>query len=741
MKKKILIALMLLLLPVFVIINSLANSNEQTPEVEVEINNDIMINSPLFTKKESSANDTYVQPEVSMVLDGFEFVIKKGNLSLYTNKETGAIRVQNDITKYVWASDVLGIGDFGELKPSAITQLQSPFALSYRDEMNAPKTVYSTTSGVNIKLTKNANGLSYAVKARVKETEGTQYINFEYQVTLNEHGIDVKIPYSSIVETGKSALTSIRLFPYFGASFGSTIPGYIFVPSGNGGLIRFDSKPTINSTYSKSYYGTDANRSKVSSNEENNSLSLPVFGIAQGVGHNAVLASIKSGASFAQFNYEPSSNNQISNTELGITDGFHKVYNTFNYRETYNLEFGDNNIFMKPEKIYEQDVEMNYTFLTDSDADYVGMAKAYQSQLVKEGVLKPNSNSGSGNVHFDVLGGETESGIVFDKFVKMTTTEQLKEINDELSKKLGNDFIYTLRGFNKGGYSRQNASNLTFDKRLGSTKDLEGLNYYMYYNPVESYSEKASPDNKSLVNIYNEKYYLTMEENVKYKFYASVDTVTSGLNSAMSKYKNTLAIDGLYHLYGDYNNKYERYQAMESIDGLFDDTLPMFRPNAYMLDNTSHYFNMPLYHDRSRFLTDSVPFLQVLLRGYIDYYSTYLNFSTNQEIDLLKCIEYGSNLAYLISAEESYLIANTLSNHMYATHYESNKESIFEQINTATIVLNHVKNETIEDRYVVADGVVEVTYSNGVRIYVNYTSDNYKYGNIEIPTMGYKVVS
>ena len=263
----------------------------------------------------------------------------------------------------------------------------------------------------------------------------------------------------------------------------------------------------------------------------------------------------------------------------------------------------------------------------------------------------------------------------------------------------------------------------------------------MYYNPVESYSEKASPDNKSLVNIYNEKYYLTMEENVKYKFYSSVDTVTSGLNSAMSKYKNTLAIDGLYHLYGDYNNKYERYQAMESIDGLFDDTLPMFKPNAYMLDNTSHYFNMPLYHDRSRFLTDSVPFLQVLLRGYIDYYSTYLNFSTNQEIDLLKCIEYGSNLAYLISYEESYLIANTLSNHLYATHYESNKKQIFAQINAANIVLSSVKGQAIESRNVIELGFVEVTYNNGVKVYVNYTGETQKIGNIEVPSMDYKVVS
>ena len=160
-----------------------------------------------------------------------------------------------------------------------------------------------------------------------------------------------------------------------------------------------------------------------------------------------------------------------------------------------------------------------------------------------------------------------------------------------------------------------------------------------------------------------------------------------------------------------------------------------------MLADTSHYLNMPLYHDRSRFITDSVPFLQILLRGYVDYYSTYLNFSTNQEIDLLKCIEYGSNLAYLISAEESYLIANTLSNHLYATHYESNKKLIFEQINDASVALNQVKGQAIENRVVIETGVVEVTYANGVRIYVNYTGDAYTYNNIEIPSMDYKVVS
>lgn len=737
MKKKILIALLILMLPAFVIINSLAdNSNDHDENVNVEVNNDIMINSPLFTKPESTIQ--YVQPEVNMTSDGFEFVTKKGDLSLYTNPKNGSIRIQNDVTKFVWASDVLGMSNY-KIGFEIRTRYQTAFSVLYRDAENyAYRDVYSMNKSVKLTLNKNESGLTYSV--RINGTSEESYIAFDYNVLLTETGIDVKIPHESIVEAGGNYICEISLFPNFGAVFGSSVPGYIFVPSGNGGLIRFDSKPAINAAYIRPYYGSDANRNKTGDNNDEVGMSLPIYGIAQGVGGNAVLATIKSGSGFANFNYEPSSTTKFNNTVLNMEDGFHRVFNTFNYRETYTLSFGTD-IFMKPENIYKQDVEMNYTFLTDSEADYIGMAHAYQKQLKERDVLHKNSSSGSGNVHLDVLGGETEKGIVVDKFVKMTTTEQLKEINDELTKKFSNKFLYTLRGYYKDGYSRQTASNIKFDGRLGSLKDLEELDYYIYYNPIESYNSKESTDGSSLVNIYNQRYCLEVEEGSKYKTYANVDVVSDGITKALDKYKNSLAIDGLYRLYGDYNNEYDRYQVMQMYDGLISDTMPMFKPNEYMLSDTSHYLNMPLYHDRSRFITDSVPFLQILLRGYVDYYSTYLNFSTNQEIDLLKCIEYGSNLAYLISAEESYLIANTLSSHLYATHYNSNKKLIFEQINDASVALNQVIGQEIENRVVLAIGVVEVTYGNGVRIYVNYTNKPYTYGNVEIPEMDYKVVS
>lgn len=739
MKKKILIALLILMLPTFVIINSIANnSNEQDHNISVEVNNDIMINSPLFTKKESDV--TYTQPEVNMIMDEFELVTTKGDLSLYVNETTGALRVQNNITKFVWASDVLNFADYSaDLNKDRKAQLRTPFVVNYFNSKNNENEVYSTSSGVDFKVKTNSSGFNYEVTVKASSDS----IKFKIEVVLSENGINVNIPHQDIVEKGEIKLKSIAVLPNMGAAYGSTVSGYIFVPSGNGGLIRYESKPAINSTYSQLYYGSDANRMSTAKNVENNSLTIPVFGIAHGVGKNAVVATINSGSSFATFNYEPSSlsSGQVTSQSLGTKNGFHRVYNTFTYRENYTLTINGNPITMIPDNIYAQDISMTYQFLENEAADYVGMAKAYQEQLVARKVLHKNSNSGSTNVHIDVLGGETEKGIVLDKFVKMTTTAQLLEINAELTKKFSNKFTYTLRGFNKNGYSRQTASNYKFDGRLGSLKDLDGLDYYMYYNPVESYNSNDSADNTKLVNVFNQQFSVTMEEGKKYKHYSNVETVTKGVEKANSAYHNTLAVDGLNRLYGDHNNELERYQVMDIYANYFDDTLPMFKPHEYMFANTSHYFNMSLYHDRSRFITDSVPFLQIAMRGYIDYYSTYINFSTNQEIDVLKCIEYGSNLAYLISAEESYLISNTLSNHLYATHYESNKKIMYEQINKVNVVLNQIKAQEIEGRYVIENGVVEVTYANGIKVYVNYTNDTYTYGDIKIPSMDYKVVS
>lgn len=727
MKKKILIAIIAILLPLFAIV-SIASSNRSSRNIDNEIkqDNDIMINSPLFTAKET--NKQYNQPASSLTADGFMLAASNSKFELYVqnkdvDKATGAIRIKNLETGFIWSSDYPEIVNDEDIKltTAQLRKIQSSFQMSYRDGDNKPQSIYTTTN--NVKLSWNVKGNVVTYTAKYSKAK----IEFEYTVELTETGIDLKLEHEKIKETGDCKLTGLTFFSYLGSAYKSTIPGYVFIPSGNGGLIRYEANSSINSLFSQSYYGTDANRNK---DTEGNMLSIPVYGVAHGVNQNAMLVEIKDGSAFAQFNYSPSS-----------LDDFHQVYNSFNYRQTYNLTIpGAESLLMVPNSFYKSNIEVSYSFLGNEDADYVGMAKCYQRSLKKDGIINENNKSGSNNVHIDVLGGETEKDIIFDKFIKMTTTNQLKQINTELAEEFDNHFVYTLRGFYKGGYSKQSYGNIKYNSSLGSLNVIKDLNYYMYYNPVESYGSSKKTPSHAFVNVYNENHYITMEENVKYKYYTNVNSVISGVNKVNGKYEH-VALDGIgYRLYGDKNCNYTREEVLDKYSELLNSKTMMFKPNEYFFANTSEYLNMPLYHERLRFITDSVPFLQIALRGYIDYYSTYLNFSTNQDIDILKCIEYGSNPAYLISYEQSYKLANSLSSHLYATHYESNKELIFSQINDINLALGDVKSQTIVERNVLETGIVEVTYSNGTIIYVNYTNTPYSVNGLTVDGMDFKVV-
>ena len=734
MKKKILISLFTLILSSFFIV-SLASKNDKTNSKDVAPqNNDIMINSPLFTSKEDyqkkpEQNISWVTEEIA-----FELVYENDKFQLYIDPTTGtggtgAIRVVNKLTGYVWCSDV---PNYEVDSNSTKREMKSSIKMSYTtiDKPRDFKYDVTANSNINLGIDKSnvANGvIDYTITNTVAK------INFKYTIKLTESGIDFDLKRDSIQENNSQyILKDIQVFPYLGTTINKEMPGYVFIPSGNGALVRYSSNSILSSTgYTQRYYGSDEN---YIGNNEADVLSLPVFGLVHGVDQDAMVARIKSGAAMAKLTYIPAVGN----------NPFNRTYNTFTYREATSVSIpGGSNVNVYDKELTNEDISMSYSFLSNENANYIGMAIKYQQELVKDNILSRNE-TGNVGVHVDVFGGETENGILFDKFVKMTTTNQIVKINDQLREVVAKDvnLMYTLRGYYNGGYSYQSYNNVKFNSKLGSLSDLEGLDYSLYFNPVESYNDKLSYPSNVLVSMDNKKHYVEMEENEKYKFYTNVDSVISGVETALGTYDN-IAIDALgYRLYGDNNAEYRRTDTMDLYSELLGDSKQkLYRPNEYLLANTSEYLTTPLYHGRLRFITDSVPFLQIVLRGYIDYYSSYLNFSTNQDIDLLKCIEYGSNPAYLISHEESHLLANTLSNHLYATHYESNKATMINQITEITTALAAVKGATIQNRVVLDTGVVVVSYSNNVKIYVNYTNSNYTVNDqVVVESMGYKVV-
>ena len=75
-------------------------------------------------------------------------------------------------------------------------------------------------------------------------------------------------------------------------------------------------------------------------------------------------------------------------------------------------------------------------------------------------------------------------------------------------------------------------------------------------------------------------------------------------------------------------------------------------PNQYLWNDTSEYINMPLQNSQYMYETDSVPFLQIVLKGSIDYYSPYVIEGFYNQRNKLMMIEYGAYPFFIIMSEK-----------------------------------------------------------------------------------------
>ena len=721
MAKKILISFsLILLLLVGVGVYALDITDDEEFE-EVTTDTSFMLDSPLFTQVEDKTE--YVQPTLDMEADGFEKVLENDKFEFYHSKSKAySIRVVDKSTGFVWSSDT-GVADSRQAFKASV--------------VDADGKTQSASAGVAAEV---------EIKPSVKETLSKvvysvdlKYddISFKYEIELTESGIKLSLLNETIKEKGESKLISISFFQYFGATLGKEVPGYIVVPSGNGGLIRYSDNSVISSSYSAPFYGTDLNY-LTEDGILKDVLNMPVYGFVHGVGQNACLVEMKEGSAISLFNYVPAGYNSAQK--------YNQTYLNFVYRQPYTLETPNSKFTIVPEEHYTSNVEVEYSFLSGDDANYVGLARQYQESLVEDGVLGNASLATSTQMHVEAFGREYEEGLIFKKYHNMTTVSDLIDIDAELKENGVDNILYTLKGFYTGGFSGSKPTNVNFEGALGllSRLDDNGMDYYLYYNPVETNAERLSYPTYNLVNVYREEAYLTVEENVKYTFYSDVNTINTGLSTVFDKYGSKVGIDGITKfLYGDYNRGYDREDTLDVYSNALQDNLyPMYSPNAYLYKNTSKYLNMDLYHERIRFITDSVPFAQIVLHGYVDMYSTYLNFSSNQDLDGLKCIEYGVYPAYLITKEASHNLSKTLSSDLFATEYGRVKDKMFRQYEFIKGALDYVVGAQIVDRNVLKLGIVEVVYSNGVTIVVNYTNNSYLHraSGLQVKSMGYEVI-
>ena len=282
---------------------------------------------------------------------------------------------------------------------------------------------------------------------------------------------------------------------------------------------------------------------------------------------------------------------------------------------------------------------------------------------------------------------------------------------------------------------------LKLDKSLGSLGQLKSLieevnadggKFFLYFDPQSAFvNEKGYNARHDLAMSITNNNLIGFNRN-KVNFYLNMDALsksyTSLSNDIYKEINGGVALDGISRMvYSDFKpgNILNRDDAITKYQEILDgnaEITAFYAPNDYMFKSMDAYYDIPISDSGYIYSHETIPFLQIVLGGYVPFYGTALNFSSDMKADLLRHADFGVYPSYFLTEEVTAKILKSNSSWIYSSSYGQWGEEVNSTYQWLNNLLGPVKGETIIARENLAKGVVATTYSNGNMIIVNYNA-------------------
>ncbi len=386
------------------------------------------------------------------------------------------------------------------------------------------------------------------------------------------------------------------------------------------------------------------------------------------------------------------------------------VYTTYYPRpkDTYDLSdslsvSGNSEWTVVADRKYTGSYRTRIVMLSDSDADaypatWVGMATAYREYLEGSGVLSRLTEEEVKDqipLYIETFGAiETTKQILSVPVtvkVPLSSFADVKAMYDDLKLAGITNVNFKLTGFANGGMESTYPAKLKWEKAVGGNggfttliKEAEenGFGVYPEFDFAYISHEKAF-DGISLkgtgARTVDNRYCSKQIYNAVYQKFESffdmcvatnmIETYYDKLSGNLSKYQedgsfgisvSTLGSD--LNSSFDEDNPINREEAKGDVSRLLTSIKKTYGDimtsggNAFTLKYTEHLLNMPIDSSNYRQQSAAVPFMGMVLHGYVNYTGSAMNLAGDTDYNLLKSIESGASPYYLLS----YNAANTM---------------------------------------------------------------------------------
>ena len=356
---------------------------------------------------------------------------------------------------------------------------------------------------------------------------------------------------------------------------------------------------------------------------------------------------------------------------------------------------------------YVGNYKIRYIMLTDDqiaeekgitdyyECTWMGMAEAYRDYLYDKGeldALTADEVQEDIPMYIETFGTletlEKIMSIPVNVMTSLTSFENVKTMYDELSAEGVNNIKFKLTGYANGGMYSSVPYKLEWEKSVGGDKGYEDLLDYSAEKGFEVFPEfdfaYSQGDRffdglrlkkhivKSINDTYmSRRYYSATRQTHVGRFELAIssayfthfyDKLTSNL---LKNYEDTEALAGISvstlgtDLNSDFDEDepYNRDDAKKHTQALFSkmdedyDLVMTDGANAYTWKYVDYILNMPLDSSRYNNSANAVPFIGVVLHGSVEFAGTPLNMEGNIGYSMLKAIENGAGLYFVLCYE------------------------------------------------------------------------------------------
>ena len=384
------------------------------------------------------------------------------------------------------------------------------------------------------------------------------------------------------------------------------------------------------------------------------------------------------------------------------------------------------------------------------ECSYVGMAFAYRDYLIEKGILtKLTADDVKEDIplYIETFGTipttEKILSVPVTVMTPLTSFEDIETMYDSFSSEGITNINFILTGYNDGGMYSGVAYDVDFEKAVGGNKGFEalldrakaeGFGVYpdfdfAYHSNDALFDGVTLKDHlvKTIDNRYANKreYSATKQTHLSFfeliispavfnRFYEhltkeytkfepvgiSVSTLGNALNSDFDEDEP----------YNREDSKKFTIEAFKYLDEKYDSVMTS-GGNAYTWKYVDHITDISLDSSRYSQAGAAVPFLGIVLHGYVQTAGTPINMEGNIEYALLKAIENGASIKFILSYRNTENLKNTGSvkgqkdlSKYYSIRYDIWFDDVVTIYNELNALLKDVQTSAIVDHRFV-DGV------------------------------------